>query len=57
MSRICKSPGYIPARYVVDWRRRIPSHELMLLGMPGSDDLSFRKTDSRTEIGKWFWRS
>jgi len=57
MSRICKSPGYSPARYVVDWRRRIPSHELMLLGMPGSDDLSFRKTDSRTEIGKWFWRS
>jgi hypothetical protein len=57
MPLIARFPGCPTTRYVVDWRRRIPSHELMMLGMPELADLSFHNTDNRTEAGKWFWHS
>ena len=45
-------------RYLVEWRRRIPSHEPSTLGALATTDLSCRKRDDRlTDAGKWFWQS
>ena len=55
MSRISRFPDDPTTRYVVEWRRRIPSHELMMLGLPDLADFSFRNPDRRVEVGKWFW--
>jgi len=52
-----KFPGHPTTRYLVEWRRRIPSHEPMTLGALATHDLSCRKRDEQTDAGKWFWQS
>ena len=57
MSLASRIPDNPTTRLVVEWRRRIPSHELIMLGMPELADFPMRKTDRRAEAGKWFWQS
>ena len=46
MRSISRYPGDPMTRYVVERRRRIPSHELMMLGMPELADFSVPKDRS-----------
>jgi hypothetical protein len=52
-----KFPGHPTTRYLVEWRRRIPSHEPMALGALATADLACHKRDERSDVGKWFWQS
>jgi hypothetical protein len=57
MRSISRYPSDPMTRYVVEWRRRIPSHELMMLGVPELAEFSCQKTDRRIDAGKCFWLS
>lgn len=57
MSPFFRFPSQPTTRYLVEWRRRIPSHEPMTLGALATADLACRKHDAHADAGKWFWRS
>jgi hypothetical protein len=57
MRSASRYPGAPPTGYAVEWRRRIPSHELMVLGVPELVDFPSKKNDRRTEPGRLFWQS
>ena len=57
MSPFFRFPGQPITRYLVEWRRRIPSHELMSPATLESANLDYNKPDTRAAAGKWFWQS
>jgi hypothetical protein len=57
MTRVFRTPHDPTASLEVEWRRRIPSHELMMLGVPELAEFPVRKSGRRADAGKWFWQS
>jgi len=57
MSPFFRFPDHPTTRYLVEWRRRIPSHELMSPATLESANLDYNKPDTRSAAGKWFWKS
>ena len=57
MSPFFRFPSQPTTRYLVEWRRRIPSHEPMTLGALATADLACHKRYKRTDVGKSFWQS
>ena len=50
-------PGDPLPRHAAEWRHRVPSHELMMLGVPEWTDFPNRTSDRRAHAGRLFWQS